>query len=48
MSNLGIAGFDKFHTYDNITLPTSIEPNGKYQPKRSQIIKKKRKGRKRK
>ena len=43
MSNLEIAGFEKFHAYDNITLPTSIEPNARYQPKRSQKIKNKRK-----
>ena len=48
MSNLGIAGFEKFHAYDDITLPTTIEPNAKYQPKRSQKIKNKRKGKKRK
>ena len=49
MSNLGIAGFEKFHAYDNIMLPPSIEPNAKYQPKRSQKIKNKRKkGKKRK
>ena len=47
MSNLGIAGFDKFHAYDNITLPPTIEPSAKYQPKRSQKIKNKRKGKKR-
>ena len=41
-------GFEKFHAYDDITLPTSIEPNAKYQPKRSQKIKNKRKGKKRK
>lgn len=46
MSNLGMAGFEQFHTYDNITLPPSIEPNAKYQPKRSQKIKNKRKGKK--
>lgn len=47
MSNLGIAGFEKFHAYDN-TLPTTIEPNAKYKPKRSQKIKNKKKGKKRK
>lgn len=48
MSNLGIAGFEQFHAYDNIILPTTIEPNAKYQPKRSQTIKNKKKGKKRK
>jgi hypothetical protein len=46
MSNLGIAGFEAYHPY--VPLPLSIEPNAKYQPKRSQKIKNKRKGKKRK
>ena len=48
MSNLGMAGFERFHEYYNNILPPSIEPNAKYQPKRSQKIKNKRKGKKRK
>lgn len=47
MSNLGIAGFEQYHDYYK-ALPFSIEPNAKYQPKRSQKIKNKRKGKKRK
>ena len=43
MSNLGIAGFEQYHPY--VPLPLSIEPNAKYQPKRSKRLKnKKRKG----
>ena len=43
MSNLGIAGFEQYHPY--VPLPLSIEPNAKYQPKRSKKLKnKKRKG----
>lgn len=48
MSNLGMAGFERFHEYYNNILPPSIEPNAKYQPKRSQKLKNKRKGKKRK
>ena len=48
MSNLGIAGFEQFHAYENLTLPTTIEANAKYQPKRSRKIKNKKKGKKRK
>ncbi len=47
MSNLGIAGFDMYRTSVNPPL-YSNEPNAKYQPKRSQKIKNKRKGKKRK
>ena len=46
MSNLGIAGFEQYHPI--VPLPSSIEPNAKYQPKRSQKIKNKRKAKKRK
>ena len=46
MSAFGMAGFKQYHPY--VPLPTSIEPNAKYQPKRSQKIKNKRKGKKRK
>ena len=46
MSNLGIAGFKQYHP--TVALPLLIEPNAKYQPKRSSKIKKKRKGKKRK
>lgn len=30
MSNLGIAGFERFHEYYNVTLPLSIEPNAQF------------------
>ena len=46
MSAFGKAGFEQYHPY--VPLPLSIEPNAKYQPKRSQKIKNKRKGKKRK
>lgn len=46
MSNIGIAGFEQYHPC--VPLPLSIEPNARYQPKRSKKIKNKRKGKKRK
>ena len=46
MSNFGIAGFEQYHPY--VPLPISIDPNAKYTPKRSQKIKNKKKGKKRK
>ena len=46
MSAFGKAGFDQYHPC--VPLPLSKEPNAKYQPKRSQKIKNKRKGKKRK
>lgn len=49
MSNFGIAGFDMYRPYYvNASMLNTIEPNAKYQPKRSQKIKNKRKGKKRK
>lgn len=48
MSNLGIAGFDLYRTCVKPIPYSTIEPNAKYEPKRSQKIKNKRKGKKRK
>lgn len=47
MSNFGKAGFEQYHEYYK-NLPFVLEPNAKYQPKRSQKIKNKKKGRRRK
>ena len=48
MSAFGMAGFNpNEYAVGNEPYPT-IKPNAKYQPKRSQKIKKKRKGKKRK